>query len=254
MGTRWTAAWIGAVMALFFCGCSTVEDRLRESDLTLTELESRMRKATDPEGNFARSRTYGMLQDISIPRFLDDPDEYLVEVKFEWPDKFSLITYQENKPVSMWCSDGKRGWVADYKARTVKVLEGPELRRMLVTSQIGNPRESYGKIFPQVEVFLCDNEDGRFYRIDCRGEGPSSPFSIYVDAKTYLIRRVKFDLPVGSGRMNYDARIIRYEMREGVMIPMFTEIVQNGERQEGKITSYRLDQEFKDLDFMPPVF
>ena len=57
-----------------------------------------------------------------------------------------------------------------------------------------------------------------------------------------------------SGRLDYDARIIQYELREGVMIPVLTKITQNGEKMESRITSYKLNVEIPETDFIPPVF
>ena len=242
------------IAASVFFGCSTAEDVLRPAELSLPELERRMHNATDPHGNFAKSRTYSMLQTISTPQFLDDPVEELVEVKFEHPNKFSLISYKDNKPEAMWCSNGQRGWVIDYGKRDIRVLDGTELRRMLLMAQSSNPRERFGKIFAKVDLHRCTNEEGEFYRLDCYDEGQSSPIYIYIDAGSFLMRRMKFDLPVGSGRLEYDARIRQYELREGVMVPVTTDIVQNGEKQHSKITSYQLNPEFQELDFMPPVF
>ncbi|MBQ9804234.1 MAG: hypothetical protein IJW35_05250, partial [Lentisphaeria bacterium] len=80
------------------------------------------------------------------------------------------------------------------------------------------------------------------------------PVSVYVDDKDFFIRRMKFDLPVGSGNLDYDARIIQYELRDGVMIPVLTEITQNGEKMESRITSYKLNAPIPETDFVPPVF
>ncbi len=243
-----------AAMMVVFSGCATVKDQLSAPGITLEELEKRMAKATDPDGVFAKSKTYSMLQQITPKRFLDDSGEYLVDVKFERPDKFSLVTYIDNKPASMWCSNGKQGWIADYSSRKVQTLDGEALRRMSVMSQISNPQESYTKIFPKVELFRCVNENGDFFRIDCYGANQKSPISIYVDAATFLVKRMSFDLPVGSGRIAYEANILQYEKREGVLVPVLTAIVQNGEKQECKITSYRLNLPIPETDFIPPVF
>ncbi len=243
-----------AAVMLWVAGCATVQDQLSAPDITLAELEKRMAEATDPDGVFAQSKTYSMLQQITPLGFLADNDEYLVDVKFERPDKFSLVTYVDNKPSAMWCSNGRQGWIADYSSRKVQTLDGEALRRMSVMAQISNPQESYTKIFPKVELFRCTNEKGVFYRLDCYGNEQKTPIYIYVDAASFLVKRMKFDLPVGSGRMVYEADIEQYEKREGVMIPVLTRIVQNGEKQECKITSYRLNITIPETDFIPPVF
>ncbi len=238
----------------FISGCASVSDELSPSDLSLTELENRMNKATDPDGRFRSSKTYLLEQEVVAKRLFDDSEAEFVRVKFEHPVKFSLMTLKDNAPERVFCSDGERGWVADYDSRRVKMLSGSELKRVQILSQLGSPVSDFNQIFSNVEVSLCKNEDGDFYRIDCFSERQKEPISFYVDRKTYLIRQMKAKFSVGSGSLDYHAKILKYEKREGVMIPIITEVKQNGLRQESKVINYKLNLPFPATDFLPPVF
>ena len=245
---------LSIVAVLFFAGCAAVQDELSPSDLSLTELEKRMNKATDPENKFRSSKTYLLDQEVVEKRLFDDSEAEFVRVKFEQPAKFSLTTLKDNVPESVFCSDGERGWVADYRCRRVKMLSGSELKRFQVLSQLGSPVSNFEQIFPKVVVARCSNEDGNFYRIDCFSDNQAEPISFYVDSNTYLIRQMKARFKVGSGKLDYHAKILKYEKREGVMIPIITEVEQNGLKQESKVINYKLNLPFPATDFLPPVF
>ena len=243
--------------AALFCGCATeVVDVLSESDLTLDELEKRMNSASDPDGVFAASKSYTMRQEIIEKYWLNDDVVKMVELKFEKPGKMALITYEDNKPGSVFCTDGKRGWIADYGSRKIVQLEKNALNRMLTLSSLGQPGGGgFNKVFAKVDVFKCTNEEGSFYRIDCYGSESPYPVHFYLDSETFLTRKVcmKFEI-AGSKTVNYSNRIIEYDERDGVMVPVTTEIEQDGEVQECKVIYYRINPVFTADEFLPPVF
>ena len=94
-------ACFAALLALFAAGCATTEvEEPIPVDITLEELQSKMTRAMDPTGRYAKAKTYTMQQTTSTERFLDDPEVQRVEVKFARPDSFSLTTYEDNEPLS----------------------------------------------------------------------------------------------------------------------------------------------------------
>ena len=252
--------WIFAGIVLsvvWFCGCASVaEDQLSDSDLTVEELEVRMNKASDPQGIFAASRSYTMRQEIIEKYFLNDDVTRMFELKFEKPGKMALITYEDNKPGSVFCTDGKNGWVADYGSRKIVRLEKSALNRMQTLANLGQPGVGgFKKVFPKVEVFKCTNEEGNFYRIDCYGSESPYPVYFYLDADTFLTRKVCMKLALADGKtVDYSNRITSYEMRDGVMVPVTTKIEQDGVVQESKVIFYRINPTFSADEFLPPIF
>ena len=100
----------------------------------------------------------------------------------------------------------------------------------------------------------CTNEDGEFYRVTCYGHFQKEPMYFYIGSKDFLLRRVRMKVEVKDGSSyNYENRIFNYEMREGVLIPMKTEIRQNGAVQESKVIYYKLNTPIPARDFLPPI-
>lgn len=249
------AGMIAAVIVLSGCATEIVDD-LSPSDLTLEELELRMNRASDPDGVFAGSKSYTMRQEVIEEYWLNDDVVKMVELKFEKPAKMALITYEDNKPGSIFCTDGKRGWIADYSSRKIVRLEKSALDRMLTLSSLGCPGSGgFKKVFPKVEVFKCTNEEGEFYRIDCYAKESQYPIQFYLDAETFLTWRVRMKLEIADGSVvNYTNRIEEYEKRDGVMIPVETVIEQDGTVQKCKVIYYRINPAFKADEFLPPIF
>ncbi|MBE6364735.1 MAG: hypothetical protein E7053_03160 [Lentisphaerae bacterium] len=248
----------GIIAGVLITGCASTmdEDILSPSDLTLEELEARRNAATDPEGRFAASGSYIMRQEIVERYWVNDDIIRMVEVKFAKPDKIALITYENNKPATVFCTDGSRGWLCYYSDRKIVQFDESGLRRMQMLVSLGRPGGgSYRSIFARVEVFCCVNDEGRFYRIDCYGEESPYPVCFYLDAENYLPRMVRMKVPVADGSyVDYVNRIKDYEMRDGVNIPMTTVVEQDGVTHECKVIFYQLNPVFSDSEFLPPVF
>lgn len=245
----------GLAVLLAVSGCVSTQDVLSESDLTLTELEKKINQATDSDGLFAASNSYIMRQEVAEKHLLDDDEVQMVEVKFERPDRFALTTYKDNQIATVFCTDGKSGWVADYGSRKTLRLDENALRRMQMLASLGRPNSGgYSAIFKKVEVHRCSNQDGKFYRIDCYGLDQEHPVYFYVDAEKYLLRKVKMTVVVGGNSFDYENHILDYERRNGVLIPMKTRIKQLGAIQESKVIHYQLNPVIPASDFQPPVF
>lgn len=246
---------VAAAAMLLIAGCASDKDELLPSDLTVAQLEAKMNAATDPQGVFAKSSSYIMRQEIREKQLLDDDIEQMVEVKYRRPDKFALITYQDNKPASVFCTNGKRGWVADCRSRRIIQLNDRELNRMLRLAQLGKPGgEGYSSVFKKVEIFRCINRHGEFYRLDCFADEGASPITFYVGKDDFLLRRVKMTVEAGSNNFDYEAVITDYDWRFNVLIPMVTEIQQYGVQQRSKVIYYQIDPVIPESDFLPPVF
>ena len=249
--------FIAAAVAVFgLFGCVSDKDVLLPSDLTVGELEKQMNSATDPRGVFAASNSYIMRQEIREKQFLDDDVIKMVEVKFEKPDKLALTTYEDNQIASVFCTDGKRGWIADYNSKKVVMLSERGLRRMNMLAALSRPGSGgYQAVFDKVEINKCTNKDGEFYRLTCYGKEQPYPMYLYVDSRNFLLRQAKMKVSVNDkDAFDYESRILNYGKREGVLIPMHTEVRQLGAVQRSKVIHYELNRKFDSSDFQAPVF
>ena len=94
-----------------------------------------------------------------------------------------------------------------------------------------------------------------YYKITCLHREPDQgPTEIYVDREEFLPRRWKTSFKAGNNRVDYDSRIDKYSLRDGVMIPDETTTVQNGHKQTTTVTYYRLNTAISPRTFRPPLF
>ncbi len=243
----------GVLLTLFvICGCAST-DVLSKSDISVEELERRMTLKNDPSGNYRKSRSFKFVQTVKIPQFLDEDMESMVETKMVVPDKFRITTFKDNKPQQIICSNGRNGWMVDASAQKLTKLEGKQLQQLLTLSKFSTPDVGYKGLFKEVKIFRCKNDEGEFYLLDCIGKNGNT-FKIYVDAKEFLLRRMRGKLKVGSGSLSYDSRILSYGLYDGVMIPKKSESVQNGQKQIVELVKYELNIAIPEREFLPPVF
>ena len=140
--TQFATLLFSALLALL-AGCATAEPEIESpADITVSELETKMRTAMDPDGRYAKAKTFIQRQIVSTERFLDDPEEQVVEVKFERPANFRLTTLDDNVPVSGLIVNGNNGWMVDYSGERIVELTPEQLDQLKILSGISNPDNS----------------------------------------------------------------------------------------------------------------
>lgn len=239
----------------FLAGCVTEEPDIESpADITVAELETKMRNAMDPDGRYAKAKTFIQRQIVSTERFLDDPEEQVVEVKFERPDNFRLTTLDDNVPLSGLIVSGGKGWMVNFSGEKIVELTPEQLDQLKVLSGISNPDNSLSRALREVRVTDCRTGEQEYYKITGLSRNADNPIAIYVDKKDFLIHRIKAVFQIGSQSIRYDSTIRRYSLYEGVMIPAETTVIQNGQEQTTRVIYYRLDAVIPASDFRPPVF
>lgn len=247
----WMMFVVPVCLAAGLFGCASVaKEELSPSDLSLDELETRMAKATDPEGRFASIRSFVMRQELTTKRFLDEPTVQMVETKFMRPDFFKITTYDDNQPSFAIISNGESSWAVNYKTRKVKVLDAELLRESKAFAEITKPGSRLSAVFKNVTVQLCRIGDERFYKLTCRNT-PDSSLNIYVDADDYQTERITAE---GKNGLKYDSSLRGYGLYEGVRIPEETTVHSSSGESVAKIVYYKLNQPIDTAEFRPPVF
>ena len=120
-----------AVFLLLAGGCSSFNEEISAADISIDELEKRMQQAMDPNGRFARAKSYVMRQQVTTDRsWMELPEVQMVEVKFRAPDQFKLTTYTDNEAETVLIASGKEGWMADMKRKKLTRLDDKALQRI----------------------------------------------------------------------------------------------------------------------------
>lgn len=245
------SAFFAAAALAVLCGCSSLSDEtLSPSDLKIEELEQRMAKATDPEGQYAKAQSFIMRQELTTKRFLDSPVVQMVETKFMRPDFFKITTYDDNKPSLAIISNGTNSWVADYNAEKIRVLDADALRQIKRLGEITRPGSKLSQIFDNIKVEKCRIGDELYYKVGCSGDKDLT-LNIYVDADSYQTERITI---VRNGEVTYDSSLKGYGLYEGVRIPEETSVKAAGTENTSHVIYYKLNPVIDPSEFRPPVF
>ena len=248
-------SWTGYVAAAFLlalCGCSTLPDEELSpaTDMTIGELEKRMAQATDPEGRYAQSRSFVMKQVVETKRFLDTPQEQMVETKFMRPAFFKITTYDDNQPAVAIISNGENSWIADYNAGKVRMLDADALRKVKRFNDITRPGSKLSEVFKDIRIFNCRIGGEDYYKIECPGEDGQG-LNVYVDADSCQITRISVS---DNGKIIYDSSLKGYGLYEGVRIPEETTVRSDGVEKTSRVIYYKLNPVIDISEFRPPVF
>ena len=232
-------------------GCSSLPDEeVYPVDITIGEIEANMQKALDPDGRYAKAKSYVQRQITQEIRWLEEnADEMLTDVKFVSPDKLMMVNIVDNAPQSGIIINGDRGWQIDYANKRSNELGESQMKLVRTLTLIANPGSRLSKVFDDLKITGCRVGDEDFYKLVCTGDdsNPNLPsLDIYIDKDDFLIKGYR----VGKS----SSKIIRYGLHEGVRIPVEIETVANGRKNRVSVVDYKLDVPIPLTDFYPPVF
>lgn len=254
MKKSFLAFFVIFAMTGWFSGCASMGEVVSESDLSVAEIEAKKSLAIDPDGRYANAKTSVMRQEIRTATGWLDPDKIqMVEVKYEAPGNFKIVTHDENTPVFAIIINQNQAWAADYSAQSVAPIPQSMIKRVMILEKMSDPRTKLGDVFANVKAEKVTVDDEVFYRLTCANPGEAE-LRIYIDAKDFLPRRITGFFNVNGSKYNYDSKIEHYGLYEGVRIPDESIIIQNGLEQHSKVIYYKLDVMIPQSDFRPPVF
>ena len=243
---------------MLFCGCASVET-LDQSDLTISELETRMEKAMDPEGAFRKADSYVQREMLKIEGLFSD-SIYQIDLKYKKPHFFKLTTLENNQPISAVIFNSGSAWQVDYTEKKVSEITGTDLLRVNMLHKLTSPAEKYSQLFKNIEIFRCKIKDdpADYYKIVCGSAKNGNVVSIYVNAGDFLPRRILADLTLviknRKQQFESDCRIESYELMDNVMIPQKSASVSNGVESTSTVFDYKLNVNIPDSEFLPPIF
>ncbi len=262
MPGKWKLGFWGGLLILGLAGgCAWLSEEAPSEvestpDITLTQLEEKIRNARDPDGTFRNARSFVQKQMVTLRRFLDDR-KYLIEVKLQLPDKLRLTTLLDNQPTSSLILNGNAGWAVDYQKREVRPIVGQDLEEVKIFYQLSNPVGSYRDTFAQIKLTLCRIGDQEYYKLRCLSRIPGQePIDIYIGKNNFLLKRMTTKYRGPDGRLDrYDAQVVRYALFDGnVLIPEETRIFQNGVERDSTVFYNKLNVPIDEEEFLPPVF
>lgn len=232
-------------------GCSSLPDEEEiPVEITIGEIETNMQKAFDPDGRYAKAKSYVqrlMTQEI---RWLEEEaDEMLTDVKFVAPDKLMMVNLVDNAPKSGIIINGDRGWQVDYENKRSYELGESQSKQYRILMQIANPNSQYSKVFDEIKIVGCRIGEEEFYKLVCSAKHsfPDLPsINIYIGRNDFQIKAYRIG--------NISSKILRYGLREGVRIPVEIETENDGRKSRVSVIEYKFDVPIPSSEFYPPLF
>ena len=253
---QWLFLFPAATGMMLFSGCGSTPEL--PSDITLDALEERMAQAMDPERKYRDAASYFQRQNIEEKGFFSSRRN-LVEVRFQRPDRFKLVVYDENQPLSGIISRDGKAWSIDYVNGVITELTGNELAKARVMLALGHPDNDYDKLFEKVDMSVVTLNDGdqdlECYKLVCSSGLPgSSPFTIYINRALALPKRIEIDFTLGDRQIHYVNDIQEYQNFAGVRIPTLSKISDGDREYTSRVVGYMLNPKFRADEFDVPQF
>ena len=247
-----------AAALILFCGCVS-DETLTVADISISELESKMEQAMDPDGAFRKADSYVQREMLKVEGLFVD-SIYQIDLKYKKPHFFKLTTFEKNEPVSAVIFNAGSAWKVDYVGKHVHEITGADLVRINVLHKLTTPTEKYSKLFKDIVVYNCTVKDDpvKYYKIVCNPKDKENSISIYVNAQDFRPSRINADLSlvIESKKIEfeYDSFIEAYEKMDNVVIPQKSTAVSSGVTSTTTVFDYKLNVDIPDSEFLPPVF
>lgn len=242
------------VTALVFSGCAA-DLALRESDLSVKELEQKMAKALDPMGRFAAAERYVQRFEVKTSTgWLEPPQEQFMEVKFARPDNFKITISDDKGLLEGYIFNDAGGYRINYRSKSVKVLDKELLSHLRTMREIADPVMELETVFNHIEIKRGSVSDKEFYLLRCRKNPGDNPLEFFISAKNFRLRSSTGKIRIGTATLDYRSTVVNYALNEGLMVADLTESVTNGIKTESKLIGFKLNPHFTPDEFKIPVF
>lgn len=247
-------AVICTAAAFIFCGCAP-DMILRNSDLTVKELEKKMAQALDPAGRFAKAERF--LQRFEVKThtgWMEPPQEQFMEVKFARPGNFKITTSDDKGLHHGYIFNEAGGYMINYRAKSVKPLDKEMLSHLRTMREIADPVMELDSVFNHIEIKKGTLDDKDFYLLRCRKTPNGAPLELFISARDYRLRSLTGKIKIGSATLDYRSTVVNYALNEGIMVADLTKSVTNGIKTESKLSGFKLNPYFSPDEFKIPVF
>lgn len=261
------AIMTGVLSVLGLTGCLSPQEQFSQqlkldagevSDLSLAEIIEKMHNATDPKNAFANAKSYEMRQSLESTKTVGQgtgKDVYVVENQFKAPDMLRITSIRDSNPFAIVVFNQDRAWnVSPFSNRFNPIAEGTGLNLVKAFTSMLKPGVTVDKIFPRIDVRVVVQDRVRYYRLDCYWDDPNiAPYVMYVDAKTFLTKKLETILYASDGSSYlYQAISEDYVWIHNIRFPSIT-IVKTGKQTDiSKLNSFELNPELPDSLFCPP--
>lgn len=237
-----------------------LDREVQASDMSSMQLIEAMQKAMDPQKKFYNAQKYIMKQ-----RTVSEHEEekrrvtqvFLTEIRYAKPDSIRWTHYRDGIPflISL-CKNGEAWNINPENRKYTKLPEGLGLNLFRTSTAMLNPSKTYLDIFKSVEIASVHEDGCRCYRLVCQAfDEEIAPYVVYVDAETFLTRKLETIIYGNDGSQSLYTSIPReYTWYENntVRMPAVTVIRTARSQDISTITDFHINPNIPDSDFELP--
>ncbi|MDD3118574.1 MAG: hypothetical protein PHQ27_05310 [Victivallales bacterium] len=239
------------------CGCASLWENAENepADISPTELMTKMRKVSDPQGACAAATSYVLRQQM-IPDNADTQSEpYQVEVLFQRQPYFSKTTiYKNNEPTRTILFNGKKAWQIDPSTGQYQDITGTGLEMIKVLDKIGNPAYTYSDVFNDIKVYQMVSGTTEYYKLVCASDQfDNIKFTVFVNKHSFRTRKIILTLTGDQGTIQYTSYINEYSVRDGIMMPATITTETNGIKAQYRTLEFKLNVMIPAAEFELPI-
>lgn len=169
------------------------------------------------------------------------------------PKKFKIeMEMMGQKTVQAF--DGEKGWmISPMMGSGVVDLEGEQLTQAMDQADMEGELYDYKKKGHSAELIGKVNADGvEVYRIKFTGKDGSVK-NYFIDAKTYLILKVKAKIEAQGQSMEIESKMVEYQNIDGIQMPKKIEVVMPMGTQTIIFEEIKLNEKIDDSIFARPA-
>ena len=229
---------------------------MEPADIKVPELVAHMSQATDPELKYHNCKSYLMKQTFSVIQS-GAKETMSIETRFQAPNKMRLTTYKDNRPTVIQIYNAGNAWNYDCATRrTTKIPKGLPTELMRIFTQMGTPSMDATKIFKTVSIDMEIKDGYKTYRLICDpGVKGIAPYVFYINGKTYLTEKMETIMYINGEEylyVNVPADYTWYE-NNSIRLPVTSTVKQMDITRISKMTDFKINVDFPESDFLPPV-
>lgn len=248
------------ILAIFSCltivlsGCSTMlNPKATPATITIEELENRMDHAMDPLKIYRNADSYVQeaicelsiwftTQDIKVRTFYKHDGSETGKIRVDY--------FLDNKIITSMIYMNDSAYIVNFRNKTIQELSEQDYHNMVTFAKLFQPDATYADTFSKIEIFECQLEDRNYYWLKCYfNENDKHPYEVFVDAETYLTKRIQI---VSKEVGEYTATIDRYATYSNVTVPDIFTTVSGNITQNYDLTLYNIDIDIPDSRFALP--
>lgn len=222
--------------------------------ITVKELIEKNKRASDPSGNYSKSKSYMRIQKLSFNSGFKKVSGEII-TKFKSPANLKKIIFINGKIETIEIFDGKNAWRIrkDKKSGKTDILqkEGLQLKYAKLDVEIANPKKSYTDVYDSLKVKTVTENHETFYKLICSisNEKNIAPLEVFFSSETFLTRKIKTELQKNGKNFSFVSEPVKYIVIDGVVLPSESHNFISGIKQKLILEDFKLNPKIDKSEF-----